>query len=628
MPDITELRIEPTTGSLTATPLTVQTDPSTLYTAPGVTISQDEIVLRTVDGINEGTGENILIGVDGSADRIFKFKTLRADTGILLTHTDTEIAIKSLASVSVDLNTASGILPVSKGGTGLSTNVTNGILIGNGTSSSYISPPQTTTILSWDNTAQTFKWIPIPSGGGTTIEKTTVTGTLPILVSPLNDNYDVSLDVSKISINELSNNLSVAKGGTGRQTFTMNSVILGNGSSGLKEVQSSTGFLYYDGTSHSWKTETGTVSSVSITSSNSDLTVSQQTITTSGTIDLKLSDTGVLAGSYQNPNITVDFKGRITQISSGSTNGSSSAINLGMLGESVYAGTQNGSLAFKKLTSTSDIILSSQPESISIGINTIGILKGGTGISHVGSPGQSIRVNSTSTAFEYYTPTNSGGSVTSVGITAGSNKISTTGSPITSSGSIAIDINEQNLSHSNIGGIVPISKGGTGVSTLPSGILVSTATSLISIPQPTEPGQLTFNGTSYEWASLQNSSVPTNVVKIFTFTVNYNAGALAPTSVSDLPTGWDAVISGQDIIVTHNVGKQPIFLTMMGLDTAAVPNTFKMMYPTSTNPMVIPESSTGSKSPSITQFKFRATTSATGATSGMAASLAKIQITF
>ena len=62
----------------------------------------------------------------------------------------------------------------------------------------------------------------------------------------------------------------------------------------------------------------GTVTSVAVASAT-DLTVSGSPITTSGTINLDLTTTGVTPGAYTLSNVTVDSKGRITSISSGSS---------------------------------------------------------------------------------------------------------------------------------------------------------------------------------------------------------------------------------------------------------------------------------------------------------------------
>lgn len=61
----------------------------------------------------------------------------------------------------------------------------------------------------------------------------------------------------------------------------------------------------------------GTVTSVGITSTNSSLTVSGSPVTTSGNINVQMPATGVAAGTYSIPTISVDGFGRITSAASG-----------------------------------------------------------------------------------------------------------------------------------------------------------------------------------------------------------------------------------------------------------------------------------------------------------------------
>lgn len=63
----------------------------------------------------------------------------------------------------------------------------------------------------------------------------------------------------------------------------------------------------------------GTVSSITL-SSSTDLLITNPTITTVGTITADLKPSGVVAGTYSIPQITVDTKGRLTAVSAGAVN--------------------------------------------------------------------------------------------------------------------------------------------------------------------------------------------------------------------------------------------------------------------------------------------------------------------
>ncbi len=100
--------------------------------------------------------------------------------------------------------------------------------------------------------------------------------------------------------------------------------------------------------------------------------------------------------------------------------------------------------------------------------------------------------------------------VTSVGLTAGSNRLSVVGSTITTSGTFIVDVNEGNLNLNNMGSTLSVTKGGTGAVTLPAGrILIGNGTGgLQSVVAPTNPNTvLSWNGSSYAWAGATTASV-------------------------------------------------------------------------------------------------------------------------
>ena len=155
----------------------------------------------------------------------------------------------------------------------------------------------------------------------------------------------------------------------------------------------------------------GSVTSVSVVPADtSRLTSAGGPIVSSGTITLDLATTGVTAGSYTYPTLSVDNYGRITTISN-----------------AVSVGTVNS----VGITPGDGIQVTGSPVTSSGNINVINTgvtrLNAGSGILLSGSNGNvTISTNQT------------GGTVTSVGIT--STSLNVTGSPITTTGSIAVEL--------------------------------------------------------------------------------------------------------------------------------------------------------------------------------------------
>jgi hypothetical protein len=156
----------------------------------------------------------------------------------------------------------------------------------------------------------------------------------------------------------------------------------------------------------------GTVTSVGLQpASNTRLTVSGgPNIVSSGTFTIDLAASGVVAGSYNNPNVTIDTYGRVTSIANGSIAGTVTSVGLTPgTGIQVSGGpvTSNGNI-----TVTNTGVVRINP---------------GSGIA-VSSGNGNVTISATST----------GGTVTSVGIT--STQLSISGSPVVSSGVITVDL--------------------------------------------------------------------------------------------------------------------------------------------------------------------------------------------
>lgn len=158
----------------------------------------------------------------------------------------------------------------------------------------------------------------------------------------------------------------------------------------------------------------GTVTSVGLQpASTSRLTVAGgPNIVSSGTFTIDLASSGVSAGTYNNPNVTVDSYGRVTSIANGSIAGTVTSVGL-------------------VAPANSGIQISGGPITSSGNISVIN-----TGVVRI-NPGQGIAVSS-GNGNVTISATSGGGTVTSVGIS--SNQLVITGSPVVTSGLINVNL--------------------------------------------------------------------------------------------------------------------------------------------------------------------------------------------
>lgn len=157
----------------------------------------------------------------------------------------------------------------------------------------------------------------------------------------------------------------------------------------------------------------GTLSSVGLVSASSNrLTIAGSPLVTNGNISIDLASTGVTAGTYTNPNVTVDAYGRVTAVSNGVS-----------LGSVTYVGVIS--------PPGSGIQVSGSPITSNGNITVTN-----TGVLRI-NPGPGISVNS-GNGNVTISALSLGGTVTSVAV--GSNNLSVTGSPILNAGTIYINI--------------------------------------------------------------------------------------------------------------------------------------------------------------------------------------------
>jgi hypothetical protein len=156
----------------------------------------------------------------------------------------------------------------------------------------------------------------------------------------------------------------------------------------------------------------GTVTSVGLVPiSNNRLTITNSPVVSNGTISIDLANSGVIAGNYAYPTLTVDQYGRITNIANANSVGTVTSVGLVASG----AGIQ---VSGGPITTAGNITV------VNTGVTR---LTAGTGIGLTGSNGN-ITVSATQT----------GGTVTSVGIS--STTLNVSSGAITTAGTITVDL--------------------------------------------------------------------------------------------------------------------------------------------------------------------------------------------
>lgn len=158
-------------------------------------------------------------------------------------------------------------------------------------------------------------------------------------------------------------------------------------------------------------TGAGTVTSVGVAAASpARLSVSGSPIVSSGIITIDLATTGITAGTYTYPTVTVDSYGRVTSISNAASVGTVTSI-----GVTPGFGIQ---VTGSPVTSSGNITI------LNTGVTR---LSAGTGITLSGSNGN-VTISTTVGA----------GTVTSVGLTSSSLDVS--GSPVVSAGTISVEL--------------------------------------------------------------------------------------------------------------------------------------------------------------------------------------------
>jgi hypothetical protein len=225
--------------------------------------------------------------------------------------------------------------------------------------------------------------------------------------------------------------LDLSSGGTGatnRNSAANN--ILPNQSGNIGK------FLKTDGVNVSWQdiSAGGTVTSVNAVGTNG-VSITGAPITTSGTLNVSLTPTGVSAGTYINSTVTVDMYGRIISISNGSQ-GAGTVTSVSVVGSTGRIVSNGG-----PITTTGTITLD---------LSTTGVIPGFYTNTNI-----AVDVYGRITSISNGAPISSG-TVTSVAVTGASGRITSGGGPITTAGTITLDLATTGVTPATYGSLTAV----------------------------------------------------------------------------------------------------------------------------------------------------------------------------
>lgn len=252
----------------------------------------------------------------------------------------------------------------------------------------------------------------------------------------------------------------------------------------------------------------GTVTSVAVnTASSSRITVSGSPIVSSGTVVLDLATTGVTSGTYTYPTVQVDNYGRIVSISNAASVGTVSSVGV-TPGDGVQV---TGS----PVTTTGNITITNT------GVTR---LNAGAGILLSGSNGN-VTVSASLT----------GGTVTSVGVQ--SSTLTVTGSPITTTGIINV----------NLPNTITLTGNVTGGNLISNGIAILNGSEDLA---PSGAANLAITATYFTTVGAETATLAAGTNgQIKTFMMSGDAGDMVITVTN---AGWKS--SGTGTMTFNDIG--------------------------------------------------------------------------